>query len=337
VSPLPETATGVAGFVPVVDLSGANTPAGKSRVAEAIGAACETSGFFTVVGHGVDQELIDRMYATTRAFFELPAKEKAKVAAQPGSNGFYAYTGSAAKSLGNDSPPDLTEGFITCVRGDDSPRQRALAGGEAAPWAAANRWPDTPAEFREVWREYTAAMEKLATDLVRLFALALGLDEHFFDDKIDNDMSSLVANYYYPLTAAPLAGQLRKSAHTDWGNLTILLQDDIGGLQVEQKGHGWRDVPYVPRSFVVNIGDLVAFWTAGRWVSTMHRVRNPVDGHNNSRITIPFFHMPNHDALVEPVFSFTDAVVADRFRTVTTPGEWYRERLAAMVSNAQTD
>lgn len=327
-----EHVTVVDGYVPVIDLSSARTSSGRSLVAKAIGSACESSGFFTVVGHGVDQRLVDRMCAAARAFFELPAEEKAKVAVQPGTHGFYANAGSASKSIGQNAPPDLNEVFITCVRGDDEREQRSSLGRSTPPWEAVNRWPDAPPRFRDVWQEYTAAMERLATDLIRLFALALGLDEHFFDDKIDNDMSTIAANYYYPLSRPPLPGQLRKGAHTDWGNLTILCPDEAGGLQVDQLGHGWRDVPYIPGGFVINIGDLMAFWTAGRWVSTLHRVRNPIEGHTASRLTIPFFHMPNHDALIEPLFSFSDNATEERFRTATTPGEWYQERLADTVS-----
>jgi isopenicillin N synthase-like dioxygenase len=318
--------------VPVIDLSAASTPTGKLLAARAIGAACETSGFFTIVGHGVDQALIDGMYATSHAFFELPAEEKAKTALTPGTHGFLASAGSASKSRGKDAPPDMNEVFITCVRGDDSAERRALLGDRTKPWAATNRWPAVPPEFRHVWQEYTAALESLATQLVRLFALALGFDEHFFDDKIDNDMSTLVANYYYPVTERPLPGQLRKSPHTDWGNLTILYQDEAGGLEVEQKGHGWCQVNYTQGSFVVNIGDLMAFWTGGRWVSTMHRVRNPADGHTGSRISIPFFHMPNYDAPIMPLFPFSDTHTEERFKTVTTPGEWYMERFADTLS-----
>ncbi|QMU67355.1 isopenicillin N synthase family oxygenase [Streptacidiphilus sp. P02-A3a] len=326
-----EHATVIDGYVPVVDLSAAVDPAGRAGVAQMIGTACETSGFFTVVGHGVDRALIDRIYATSRAFFEQSAEEKAKVGVGTGTHGFYVSAGSAAKSIGQEAPPDLNEVFITCVRGDDSLEERAPLGDDTPVWAAANRWPDTPG-FREAWAEYTTAMERLAADLIRLFALALGLDEHFFDDKVDHDMSTIAANYYYPLTTPPLPGQLRKGPHTDWGNLTILYQDEVGGLQVQQRGHGWREVPCVPGSFVINIGDLMAFWTGGRWVSTLHRVRNPTEGSAEARISIPFFHMPNHDALIEPLFPFADAATQARFQPTTTPGTWYQERLAATLS-----
>lgn len=322
-----DSVTVVSGYVPVIDLSGANTPAGRLLAAKAIGAACETSGFFTVVGHGVDQALIDRMYQTSRAFFERPMEEKSQLSVMPGTNGFYASAGCGSASCGIESPPDLHEVFSATVR-DNTIVPANAAALTTLPWIAANRWPDEPGAFREVWHEYSTALETLATDLIRLFALALGLDEHFFDDKIDDHVSTLSVNYYYPLTEPPLPGQLRKGPHADWGNMTILYQDEKGGLEVEHKGHGWVDVPYVRGSFVINIGDMMEFWTGGRWVSTMHRVRNPEEGHAEARISIPFFHIPNPDAQIKPLFPFSNASTAERIKAASTPADWFQERLA---------
>lgn len=329
-SPSIDNVTVVSGYVPVIDLSGANTPAGRLLAAKAIGAACETSGFFTVVGHGVDQDLIDRMHETSHAFFALSAAEKAKVAVLPGTNGFYAEAGCGSNDGDMVAPPDLHEVFSASTRGDE---HGVPENAEAItlPWEAANRWPDAP-EFRAVWGEYSAALGALATDLIHLFALALGLDEHFFDDKIDNDVSTLSANYYYPLTEPPLPGQMRKGAHADWGNMTILYQDAVGGLQVEEKGNGWIDVPFVRGSFVVNIGDMMEFWTGGRWVSTQHRVLNPTEAQNVARISMPYFHIPNPDAKIEPVFAVSNAGTEERIKTASTPAEWFRERLAEVFA-----
>ncbi len=323
--------TVVSGYVPVIDLSGASDPAGRRLVAQAIAAACETSGFFTIVGHGVRQDLIDRIYATSRAFFERPAEEKARFSVAPGANGFYAEAGCGSNSSGVMAPPDLHEVYSASVRGDDNAATRQ-AGAVVLPWEAVNRWPDAPGDFREVFRAYMLAMETLATELIHLFALALGLDENYFDDKIDNHASTLSANYYYPVTEPPLPGQLRKGAHADWGNMTILYQDGAGGLQVEEKGHGWRDVPYTRGSFVVNLGDMMEFWTGGRWVSTMHRVLNPAEDDRRSRISIPFFHIPNPDAKIEPLFPFSNEETAQRMKSASTPAEWFRERLAEVFA-----
>ncbi|WP_329382710.1 isopenicillin N synthase family dioxygenase [Streptomyces sp. NBC_01716] len=320
------------GYVPVIDLSASDTGRGRAAIARAIGQACENSGFFTVVGHGVAQDLIDRMYAVTKEFFELPREKKEKAVGGPSTGGLRYSAGSAAKSMGLDAPPDLCEIFTSNVLGDHSAEHRAKFGDDSAPWTRANVWPEEPAGFRETWLAYTREMAGLAHELMRLFALALGLAEDFFDDKVDRDISTIVANFYYPQVVPPLPGQMRKGPHSDWGNLTILYQDGVGGLQVRQKDGDWRDVPFVPGSFVINIGDMMAFWTGGRWVSTVHRVLNPVEGHADSRLSLPFFHLPNHDALIEPLPQFGGTGTPEEFTGATTPGRWYQEKMAATYS-----
>ncbi|MDJ1136406.1 isopenicillin N synthase family dioxygenase [Streptomyces iconiensis] len=356
------------GYVPVIDLSAAGTAiagtpnartatartavagtdtgsdcgAGRLAVARAIGNACENSGFFTVVGHGVPQELVDDMYGKTEEFFTAPRKEKERAAGGPGTCGFRSSAGSAAKSMGVEAPADLCEIFTANVLGDHGADVRARYGDESAPWTRANVWPSQPAGFRDTWHAYMREMERLGRELMRLFALALGLDEEFFEDKVDRHVSTVVANFYYPQNRPPLPGQLRKGPHTDWGNLTILHQDDIGGLQVRYGESGWRDVPFVPGGFVINIGDMMAFWTGGRWVSTLHRVLNPERGHDRSRLSLPFFHMPNHDAVVEPLAQLgspgADAGPVEAPGSnagavpATTPGQWYRDKMAATFS-----
>ncbi|GLF94905.1 isopenicillin N synthase family dioxygenase [Streptomyces yaizuensis] len=256
--------------------------------------------------------------------------------------------GSVAKGIGLDTPPDLCEIFSANVLGDLDTEGRRRAGGDSAPWTRVNVWPGDPAGFRPVWLAYMRAMEALSQDLMRLFGLALGLGEDFFADRTDAPVSTVVANYYYPQTVPPLPGQLRKGAHTDWGNLTVLHQDDAGGLQVRHRDGGWRDVPFVPGSFVINIGDMMAFWTGGRWVSTLHRVVNPVAGRTGARLSIPFFHLPNHDASVDPVplpgGSGPSVPPVPPVQPVPagepvappgegmTPGRWYAEKMAAIYA-----
>ncbi|MER7046982.1 isopenicillin N synthase family dioxygenase [Streptomyces jumonjinensis] len=322
------------GYVPVIDLSAA-TGGGRASVAAAIGRACASSGFFVVVGHGVRQRLIDRMYSVTREFFELPGAEKDKVLSGPGTCGLSYSAGSAAKSMGVDSPPDLCEIFSANLPGDRDAERRRGSGGDCAPWDRANVWPETPLGFRPVWLAYMRAMETLSQDLMRLFGLALGLGEGFFADRADEPVSTVVANFYYPQAVPPLPGQMRKGPHSDWGVLTVLHQDDAGGLQVRQQDGGWRDVPSVPGSFVINIGDMMEFWTGGHWVSTLHRVVNPVEGHTGSRLSIPFFHMPNHDAPIDPVPALGrtgGAGAPDTPGERMTPGRWYAEKMAATYS-----
>jgi len=141
----------------------------------------------------------------------------------------------------------------------------------------------------------------LATDLMRLFALGLGLDEEHFTPAIDQHITNLTANHYPPVTEAPLPDQYRKGPHSDWGSLTILYQDGTGGLEVLDRRSGdWVDVPVIPGAYVVNIGDLMATWTNDQWRSTKHRVRvPPPESRGQARVSIPYFHHPNWSAVIE--------------------------------------
>ncbi|HEX2130148.1 MAG TPA: 2-oxoglutarate and iron-dependent oxygenase domain-containing protein [Actinophytocola sp.] len=296
-------------FVPVIDLSTRDRAEGRAAIAEAIRTACETSGFFTIVGHGVSRDLITRMHAATNAFFTMPEEEKERSANRAGVSGL--------RRLGS------YEAFAAHVTGDLPEAVRAALGDYPSTWKVANIWPAAPADFAPTWREYLAAMTDLAADVMRLFALALELDEKFFDDKFDNHVSLMLANYYYSRDDEPAPAELRRESHTDWGTLTVLYQEhDNGGLQVRREDGEWRDVPAVPDSFVVNIGDLMAFWTGWRWASTVHRVVNPDGANAPSRISIPFFYLPNHDAPIEPV-------TADRNESAVTVGKWFTDKVRA--------
>ncbi|CCH33622.1 2OG-Fe(II) oxygenase family protein [Actinosynnema sp. NPDC047251] len=282
-------------YVPIIDLSSRDHPRGRAALAERIGRACATSGFYVVVGHGVPAALVDRMHRVTNDFFTLPDAEKDLVATGPGVSGFRRSGGTTARSLDRDTPPDLCEAYAVHATGELDDRARARLGDHPATWKLANAWPARPAGFRATWQEYLAVVADLAADLVRLSARALGHPEDHFAGRFDRHVSSLVANYYYPRAHPPLPGQMRRGAHTDFGALTVLYQEnDRGGLQVLD-GDRWRDVPAVPGGFVVNIGDLMALWSGGRWVSTMHRVL-PAGPGSPSRLSVPLFFQPNHDA-----------------------------------------
>src|SRR5690606_27722544 len=133
------------------------------------------------------------------------------------------------------------------------------------------------------------------------------------------EMSSLVVNHYPALTRPPLPGQMRASAHTDYGTLTIVAPSGATyGLQVMVRGR-WEDVAVTPDAFVVNIGDLMAQWTNDRWVSTLHRVVNPPQpvATQSRRLSLVYFHQPNDDAVVEPIATCVDADHPPRYAPVT--------------------
>jgi isopenicillin N synthase-like dioxygenase len=266
--------------VPVVDLAGADAAA-------EIGRACEEIGFVSVVGHGVDPELLERMEELSRAFFDRPAAEKRAVAGGT-TPGLPVYrplrTESLGAAAGTAAPPDLKE---------------SLDWGPAVPGSG---WPARPVDLRETWEAYFASMSALGGRLRRLFALALGLDEDWFEEAFQGHSSSLRAINYPELVAAAEPGQLRAGEHTDYGCMTILRSEDAPGrLQVRARSGGWSDVEAAPDSFVVNLGDMMARWTNDRWVATLHRVANPPPGPGSRRQTLVFFHDPRADAVIESI------------------------------------
>lgn len=324
------------GAVPIVDLAPARSgdAAARQAVADAIGAACASLGFFVVVGHGVSDDAVAAIVDTSTAFFDLPLD--AKTAWMPPSpyvfRGYFPIRSSAlAGSLDVETPPDLCEVFAANRFDDpaDAEASGLRAGREG--FFAPNIWPDV-AGFREAWTRYYDAMEELSTELMRLFALALGLEEHWFDDKIAHHISNLVANHYPAQEQAPLPGQLRRGAHTDYGSLTVLYQDERpGGLQVQLPAGEWADVPHVPGSFVINLGDLMAAWTNDRWTSTMHRVVNPPLGDGRARVSIPFFHQPDYDAEIVCIPTCTSPDDPPHHAPVTS-GEWVLAKLTKSIS-----
>jgi isopenicillin N synthase-like dioxygenase len=199
----------------------------------------------------------------------------------------------------NMTPPDLKEYYhLGRERWPDEPY---FTSAEGRRYFVPNVWPSRPAGFAEAAERYYGAMERLVGELMCLIALGLGLDEHFFDDKIDKHITAMRLNFYPELKEPPAPGQLRGGAHTDYGLLTILNGENVpGGLQVETRKGEWLDVETDPDTFVVNIGDLLMRWTNDRWVSNVHRVVTPpAAAAGAKRLSIAFFHHPNYDAVIE--------------------------------------
>ena len=324
-------AAGVASRVPLVDLSGAFEPGPRrDEVVDAIRRACEDVGFLVITGHGVSDALVQRVDAASRRLFALPLDEKMAWARASDNLRGYVPLRSSTLALAHDevTPPDLSE-LYTVSRFDD-PAAAARAGshqGQSAgrsAFFAPNVWPDPERapDFKEALNECYAVLEDLAANLMRLMALALDLDEHWFDDKIAEHITGLAVLHYPALEEPPLEGQHRRGPHTDWGSVTILYHDGQPGLQILSPEDRWEDVPSVPGSFVVNLGDLMAAWTNDRWVSTQHRVIVP-DDVTGDRISVAFFHQPAYDALIECIPTCTSPDDPPRHEAVTS-GEWIR-------------
>lgn len=315
--------------VPVIDLQPYLTGRDKEGVVRQVADACARIGFLVVSGHGIPRETIANMLEASQRFFAL--SEEAKLATLPKDGAFRGYVPMAATSLGQslgvEAAPDLREAFsINRVQDKSDPYFHNPAAGKLF---ADNIWPDEAdvPGFRAAWTAYYLAQEGLAAALMRIFALALGLPEHFFDDKIDRHFSNMVAYHYPPIAAPPLPGQLRGGAHTDFGSLTLVHgHPSAKGLQV-WNGSGWEDVPVAPDTFVVNLGDLMAQWTNDLWVSTLHRVVNPPDGEwDKPRYSLVFFHQPNYDAVIDSL----DRSHPAKYPPITSGDHLFR-KLSAMT------
>lgn len=274
------------GGIPVIDMNLLRGSAeDRQKLAEQVDQGCSEIGFLTVVNHQVPREVIDNCSKEIWNFFDLPVEEKMKC---PMTDEYhYGYSGyldeNLAAGYGVNRPPDLKESFAV---GPYNPR--ALM--------AAVQYPDNPPQLKKALHDYFCAMETLSSDILKVFTLALRLPKDFFEEKISYHRSALRLLNYPEQTRAPEPNQIRAGEHTDYGSITILLQDKVGGLQVLDRQKQWRDVEPMADSFVVNLGDLMQQWTNDRWVSTLHRVVN-----NNiaRRQSIAFFHNINHDQLVE--------------------------------------
>ena len=288
--------------VPIIDLAPyfAGTAEGKAEVARQVDEACRGIGFLVIRNHGIAPELIARVSAVSRRFFDLPLADKRKVD-RPRDDAVRGYSAVGEEglsySLEEAAPGDLKESFS--IGPSNVPEDEYHRGAAAGPHFEPNVWPDLP-DFQPAFDDYFEAMSDLSRSLMRIFALALALPETFFDDKIDRHISMFRVLSYPPQIEAALPGQLRAGAHSDYGSLTVVLPDNKG-LQVFNKAGQWVDVPMVEGALVVNIADLMMQWTNDLWVSTLHRVVNPPPdaASANRRQSLVFFHQPNYDAMVE--------------------------------------
>ena len=224
------------------------------------------------------------MLDVTGRFFDQPLEEKlAHVLDDRAANRGYAAEGTEALaySLGERTcPPDLFEAFNVGRELTARPAADPYFATHRDRYFAANVWPTVPAGFRSTWLAYWDAVEALALEIMAAAALALDLDADHFVPSLDRSISVMRANNYQRRDGAapPADGQMRMGAHTDYGSITVLLADQVPGLQIRDDAGRWHDVLPPEGGFLVNIGDLLAEWTNDRWRSTLHRVVPPPTG-----------------------------------------------------------
>ena len=286
---------GVASDIPVIDCADALAGGDPTGPAAAIDAACREHGFFVVTGHGVDPALLVELDRAARDFFARPATEKARIAMTGAGAAWRGWFPPGGELTGG--VPDGKEGiYFGREDGPDHPRVRA-----ATPLHGANLFPDEPAELGPLVLEVLDRLTDLGQGVLELVALGLGLERGWFRRHLTADPTVLFRIFHYPPAHEVPEAAWGVQEHTDYGLLTLLAQDDVGGLEVRTPG-GWVEAPPVPDSFVCNLGDMLERVTGGAYRSTPHRVRRPGRG----RLSFPFFLDPSWDAHIVPVPGFGD-------------------------------
>jgi isopenicillin N synthase-like dioxygenase len=312
--------------IPVVDLAPMlhGDPAGERAVATAIGQAARDIGFFAVTNHGIDAGLRDATFAQAAAFFAQPAAVKDEVSyfRSPHNRGYAPLEG---ETLDPSIRADVKETFN--IGRELAPDDPDLLAGK--PFHGPNQWPDLPG-FRATLLAYYAALRALGERLHRAFALDLGLDGDFFTGSIDKPLATLRLLRYPPHPGAFDGSQYGAGPHTDYGNVTLLAQDDVGGLEVRRRDGSWIAAQPSDDAFICNIGDCLMRWSNDVYVSTPHRVVNRA---NRERYSVAFFFDPNADARVECLPTCCSPDRPPRYPP-TTGADYLRARLDATYTAA---
>lgn len=313
-------------LLPVIDLSEYDTSDLESlkRVAALVGAAARGEGFFYVKNHGIRKDLVAEAFRESRAFFELPLEEKQVLAVEIQGNN-RGYYGMENETLDSKKGPDKKEAFHVGLPLDDDDDEIIAK----KPFRIPNRWPKSLPTFGSTLSEYYRACMWLCERIQTALAFDLSLPRDFFIRKFSRPMGS-VRLLRYPAagindTDPPGAGE-----HTDWGSLTLLATDDVGGLEIKNRSGQWLAAPVIPDSFIVNIGDQLMRWTNDIYVSTPHRVvqRAPVE-----RFSIAFFYDPNPETLIETIPSCIPPGQTPRYPPILA-GDYLQMRLDATLGVA---
>jgi isopenicillin N synthase-like dioxygenase len=280
---------GALGAIPVIDLSDFGTSdKRRQEIAREVRHAAEEIGFFYISGHGVDTELQVRLENLSRHFFSLPHEEKMQLRMALAGRAWRGYFPVGGELTSGQ--PDLKEGiYFGQELGANHPKVRANI-----PMHGANLFPDLLG-FKDTVLTYMHEVTEIGHRLMRILSLSLSLPEDYFHRHFTRDPLVLFRIFHYPPAAqASETTSWGVGEHTDYGLLTILKQDDRGGLQIKRSGQ-WVEAPFLANTFICNIGDMLERMTGGLYKSTLHRVRN-VSG--KDRYSFPLFFDPGFDVKV---------------------------------------
>ena len=301
--------------VPLISLADqVDDPAG---FAAALGGSFERFGFAMISDHGVPDAVVERAWAMTKAFFELPEEEKRGYFAQ-GGGGARGYTPFKTEIAKGATHVDLKEFWHV---------GRELAAGhrfekEMAP----NIWPDRPEGFRETFLDLFAALDAAGLKLLSAIAVHLGLKPDWFEHAVDDGNSVLRLLHYPPVPAD--APEVRAGAHEDINLITLLLGAEEAGLELLEKNGSWLPVKPPAGAMVVNVGDMLQRLTNHVLPSTTHRVVNPApERRGYSRYSMPYFLHPAPDFLIETLPGTISAERPNLYPEPISSHDYLHERL----------
>ncbi len=285
--------------IPVIDFSLFTQGDAQARqtVVKEIYHACNRVGFMYLQNHDIEQNLIQQVFIQSKNFFDFPLEIRQKLAwSDEFSN--QGYVAIERERLNPNRPGDLKEAF-NIIRNDIQKNSNQKNYSSTLPEH------NTPAHNSYILKFYEACTQ-LTNHVLQALALALELPEIFFVENHSDHNHTLRLLHYPPLEQKPLLGQIRAGEHSDYGSITLLFQDDIGGLEVQTTSSdsptnsgNWICAPTIPNTVIVNTGDLIQRWTNHVFCSTKHRVIVPDDSRiMQSRYSAAFFCHPNDDTVV---------------------------------------
>ena len=277
--------------IPKIDISRIENKELPKSLLQDFFSAYNEYGFGYIINHGIDKTLIEQLFQVSKHFHSQSLSEKMKVALNHNHRGYIAINTSTDvnSKLADVKKPNQSESFMM-MREDETELPNVYLSGP-------NQWPKIE-NFKDVLEKYTSRMTKLGRNLMRLALLSSGVSDLSIMQSFDTPTIWLRLLHYPPIPKASPSDLYGSAPHTDFGCLTILTQDEIGGLQVQTKEGEWIDVPKVEESFVVNVGDMLSRLTNGLLRSTPHRVINKS---GRERFSCPFFFDPNVNTEIRPL------------------------------------
>jgi isopenicillin N synthase-like dioxygenase len=286
--------------IPIISLSAlGHGDEAEAATIEAIRRASEEVGFFYARDHGVSDRLTRDVFAQCRRFFELPTAQREQLRLS-NSTCFRGYLSVGERGANLDRPRDLLEALnLGPELGADDPFVR-----DGKPLHGGNQWPAGLPGFKEALLAYYASMEAFGRRLLQGFALAAGMPRDAFDAQYRKPLTQLRL-LHYPAQQAVVDNMLGARAHRDVGLFTILLQDEVGGLEVCNAAGEWVVAPPVPETFIINVGEMMKLVTNDCFASALHRV---VNRYGRERYSVPFFFNPDYDATLSVLPQFINPI-----------------------------